>query len=424
MGLNPLRRTLANDIVVLAKENRTTPAVTLLVGVRAGAYYDPDGREGTASLVARVLDRGTTSRSASEIADDLDNRGAALSVVAGRHQLTVSATCLSEDFDAVFAMVADIVQNPLFDEREVETRRTELLTAILQDEDDPGAVAVDLAMSRLYPRHPYGRRPRGSTQSVSLITRDELVDFHRMWFTPEGATVVVVGDVDEEEVVRASSRAFGAWSQPRPAEPAVPSVNAPAARDFAVTPMMNKAQVDIAYAFVGVRRADPEYYAAWVMNNALGQYALGGRLGDSIREKQGMAYYVYSSLDASLAEGPLMIRAGVSSGDVERTVTSIDQEIVHVRDGGLTEKEIGESKRYLIGSIPRQLETNSGIAGFLLSAEFHGLGPDYDGLLPGKIEAVSLVDAHRIAARLLDPARAEVAVAGPWRPPASGEAVA
>ena len=102
-------------------------------------------------------------------------------------------------------------------------------------------------------------------------------------------------------------------------------------RDLAVTPMMNKAQVDIAYALVGVRRADPDYYAAWVMNNALGQYALGGRLGDSIREKQGMAYYVYSSLDASLAEGPLMIRAGVSGKDVERTLSSIDQEIAHVR---------------------------------------------------------------------------------------------
>jgi zinc protease len=424
MPLNPLRRTLANDMVVLAKENRTTPAVTLLVGIRAGAYYDPDGREGTAALTARVLDRGTASRSAGEIADELDNRGAALSVVAGRHQLTVSATCLTEDFDAVFAMVADIVQNPLFDGHEVETRRAELLTAILQDEDDPGAVAVDLAMSRLYPRHPYGRRPRGSTASASRITREDLVTFHRARFTPEGATVVVVGDVEPDAVLRASTQAFGGWTRGRTSEPPVPTVEPHTERDLVVTSMMNKAQVDIAYALVGVRRADPDYYAAWVMNNALGQYALGGRLGDSIREKQGMAYYVYSSLDASLAEGPLMIRAGVSADDVERTLASIDHEITHVRDVGLTDKELGESKRYLIGSIPRQLETNSGIAGFLLSAEFHGLGADYDRLLPGRIGAVSLADASRVAVRLLDPARAEIAVAGPWRRPAASEAVA
>ena len=201
-------------------------------------------------------------------------------------------------------------------------------------------------------------------------------------------------------------------------------VAARAERELVATPMMNKAQADVAYAFVGVRRADPDYYAAWVLNNALGQYALGGRLGDSIREKQGMAYYVYSSLDASLAEGPLMIRAGVTGEHVERTLASIDFEIAQVRDAGLTEKELGESKRYLIGSIPRQLETNSGIAGFLLSAEFHGLGADYDARLPAWIGAVSLDDANRVAGRLLDPARAEIAVAGPWRPPAASEAVA
>ena len=198
-----------------------------------------------------------------------------------------------------------------------------------------------------------------------------------------------------------------------------PTSAGPLARDLAVVPMMNKAQADVAYAFVGVRRADPDYYAAWVMNNALGQYALGGRLGDSIRERQGMAYYVYSSLDASLAEGPLMIRAGVAGPDVERTLASIDHELTLVRDDGLTAKELDESKRYLIGSIPRQLETNAGIAGFLLSAEFHGLGADHDRHLPDHLDAVSLDEANAVARRLLDPSRAVIVVAGPWVAPAT-----
>ena len=197
----------------------------------------------------------------------------------------------------------------------------------------------------------------------------------------------------------------------------------PDARDLAVVPMMNKAQADIAYAFIGVRRSDPDYYAAWVMNNALGQYALGGRLGDSIRERQGMAYYVYSTLDARLAEGPLMIRAGVAGPDVERTLASIDHELTLVRDDGLTAKELDESKRYLIGSIPRQLETNAGIAGFLLSAELHGLGADHDRQLPDHLAAVSLDQANEIAQRLLDPSRAVIVVAGPWVAPATTEAV-
>jgi zinc protease len=423
MALQPVRHTLPNEIVVLAKETTTTPAVTILVGLRAGAYYDPEGLEGTAALLARVLDRGTQARSAADIADELDGRGASLSVIAGRHQLTVSATCLAEDFDRIFELVADVIRHPLLDPREVETRRAELLTAILQDEDDPAAVAVDVVMARLYPQHPYGRRPRGTTATVQRIAQADLLKFHQRWFTPEGTTVVVVGDVAPDAVVAASARELGPWSATRNTESPLLPVGHSSKRDLAVVPMMTKAQADIAYAFIGVRRADPDYYVAWVMNNALGQYALGGRLGDSIRERQGMAYYVYSSLDATLAEGPLMIRAGVAGPDVERTLASIDHELTTVREQGFTAKELDESKRYLIGSIPRQLETNAGIAGFLLSAEFHGLGPDYDRNLPGFLEAVGLDDANVIARRLLDPSRAVLAVAGPWQAPATSDAI-
>jgi zinc protease len=417
MPLTPIRETLRNGVVVLAKESRTTPSVTMLVGVRAGAYYDPAGLEGTAALVARVLDRGTEAHTGTEIADELDGRGASLSVMAGRHQLTISATCLAEDFDAIFALVADITQRPLFEPHQVETRRAELLTAILQDEDDPGAVAVDVLMSRLYPDHHYGRRPRGTQTTVERITRDDLVTFHRDWFTPKGTTVVVVGDIDPAHVVRTASGAFDSWTVSRAPEAPLTAVNATRERDCEIVSMMNKSQTDIAYAFVGLRRSDPGYYAGWVMNNALGQYALGGRLGDSIRERQGMAYYVYSTLDASLAEGPLMIRAGVSAADVDRTIASIDRELAVVRSDGLTEKELDESKSYLVGSIPRQLETNAGIAGFLLSAEFHGLGVAHDQELPQLIDAVSLDEANRVARRLLDPSRAAIVVAGPYRKP-------
>jgi zinc protease len=422
MALDPLKLTLANGMTVLAKDTPTTPAVTILVGVRAGAFYDPDGREGTAALVARVLDRGTRSRSGDEIADELDGRGASLSVVAGRHQLTVSATCLSEDFDRIFALTADIVQRPAFADSDVITRRADLLTSILQDEDDPAAVAVDSLMARLYPTHPYGRRARGTTSTVEQLARGDLVDFHRRWFSPETAILVVVGDIDPQEVLLAASREFESWQSSRVREPELPAPQSSSARELAVIPMMNKAQADIAYGFLGLRRDDPDYYAAWLMNNALGQYALGGRLGDSIRERQGMAYYVYSSLESSLAEGPLLIRAGVAADNVERTIASIDAELRTVRAENITQKEFEESKRYLVGSIPRQLETNAAIAGFLLSAEFYRLGSDYDVRLPVLISDVTHEHIHAVITRLIDPDRAEVVVAGPWRGPETGEA--
>ncbi len=150
------------------------------------------------------------------------------------------------------------------------------------------------------------------------------------------------------------------------------------------------------------------------MNNALGQYSIGGRLGDSIRERQGMAYYVSSSLDANVVEGPLVIRAGVSPANVDRAVASIDEELTLLRRDGLTAKELDESRRYLIGSMPRALETNAGIAAFLQSEAFFDLGLDYDMRLPDLLGAVTLDEANAAARQTLDPARATLVIAGPY----------
>lgn len=423
-GLTPKRVTLDNGVTIIAKANHTTPAVSMLIGVRTGAYADPPDRDGTAALCARVLDRGTVTRSADAIADDLDGRGASLSVIAGRHQMALAATCLSDDFSPVLALAADVARHPRFADDEIATRRENLITSIRQAEDDPASMAVDAFMKALYRDHPYARKVRGTVAGIETIRRQDLVRFHQKGFDPSGIVVVIVGDVQEEDAVAAVAKVFGDWSASAPAAGdkaalVVADVAAPSQRQLVSVPMMNKSQADVAYGFVGIRRSDPDYTAMSVMNNALGQYAIGGRLGDSIRERQGMAYYVYSSLDATFGQGPFSIRAGVSAANVEKTIASIDTELTTLLDKGFTAQEIDESKSYMIGAIPRQLETNAAIAAFLLSVETFNLGLDYDERLPGLIGAVTKESADAAAQRLLDPARATVAVAGPWSPQAS-----
>ena len=415
-GLNPARVVLDNGVTVIAKANHTTPAVSLLIGVRAGAYADPPDREGTAALCARVLDRGTVTRPAEVIADDLDGRGASLSVVTGRHQMAISATCLSDDFGAVLPLAADIACHPAFPDAEVNTRRADLITSIRQDEDSPAPMAVDAFARALYGSHPYARKVRGSVTTVESIRRQDLVRFYQKGFQPHAITVVVVGDVAEDVAIAAIAKAFGDWTsaEKERVPVVVADAVAPVGRQLVTVPMMNKAQADLAYGFVGIRRSHPEFPAFSVMNNALGQYAIGGRLGDSIRERQGMAYYVFSSLDASLGAGPFTIRAGVSADNVERAIASIDTELSMVLESGFTAQEIDESKSYLVGSLPRQLETNAAIASFLLNADFFDLGLDYDVRLPGLIQSVTLDAANAAARQLLDPSRATIAVAGPW----------
>ncbi len=421
-GLQPRKHVLDNGVTVIAKANHTTPAVSLLIGVRVGAYSDPADREGTAALCARVLDRGTVTRPADAIADDLDGRGASLSVVTGRHQMAISATCLSDDFGAVLTLAADIARHPAFPDDEVTTRRADLITSIRQDEDNPAPMAVDAFTGALYGSHPYARKVRGSVATVETIRRQDLVRFYQKGFQPHAITVVVVGYLAEDAAIAAIGKAFGDWTSAEKERVVVEVADAvaPVGRQLVTVPMMNKAQADLAYGFVGIRRSNPDYTAFSVMNNALGQYAIGGRLGDSIRERQGMAYYVFSSLDASLGAGPFSIRAGVSAENVERAIASIDTELAAVLKTGFTEQEIDESKSYLVGSLPRQLETNAAIASFLLNAEFFDLGLDYDVRLPALIHSVNLEAANAAARQLLDPSRATIAVAGPWQP-ASGD---
>lgn len=416
-GLAPARRVLPGGAVVLVQPTTTHPAVSIYASLEAGSGWDPPEGLGLAALTARMLDRGTESRSAGDLADALDSRSVSIGVGVTRHLLGISCTCLSADFAEVLAILADIVRHPVFPASQVERRRGELVTAIRQDDDNPAAVAGDALLALLYPDgHPYGRAAQGTVESVEGLSRDDLVRFHEAHVRPSGLRLVIVGEVETSRVLDLVERRFGDWSGP-PAPRLAPSAPAPVlTRRRADRPMPDKAQADIAYGFTTIRRVDPRYYTLAVMNNVLGQYGLGGRLGDSIRERQGMAYYVSSAFDASVAEGPLVIRAGVSPANIERALGSIDEEVERLARHGITATELDDARRYLIGSLPRLLETNGDIAAFLHNAEFFGLGLDYDRRLPALLQGVTREEVAAAAEVFLSPARAAVAVAGPLEP--------
>jgi zinc protease len=405
---------LPNGVVITAKETRKTPAVAIHAAVRAGSVCDPVQAPGSAYLLARVIDRGTATRSAADIAESLESRGISLDIGVNRHLFSVVCTCLAEDFEPVLALLGDVLTVPSLPDQELATRKGETVTAIRQDEDSPAVQAVEGLMALLYGKeHPYGRPLKGTVDSVEAITREGLRRLHAERFTPGELSAVVVGDVDAMRAVDVARRVFGAWAVPQPLPVPIASPVRTAARRRIVVPIRGKSQTDIAYGFTTIRRSDPSYYACWLMNNVLGQYAMGGRLGTSIRERQGMAYSVSSVLDANIVEGPLLIRAGVSPTNVERAIASIDQELVQLRRECVTVRELNESRQYLIGSMPRALETNAGIANFLQTAEFFGLGLDYDVRLPDLLRAVTVEDVSVAIDRFVDPDRATIVIAGP-----------
>src|SRR5947207_2552424 len=280
--------------------------------MRAGSICDPVDAAGATWLLSRVIDRGTAARSAVDIAEELDNRGITLTIAVTRHVLSLVCTCLAEDFEPVLSLLAEMLMQPSLPEAEIATRKREVVTAIRQDEDNPAVRATESLMALLYPNgHPYGRPTKGAIEVVERLTRERLLRLHADRFAPGELTAVIVGDVEVDRARDLVERAFGGWRKPRPAPVPLASPAPSRSRQRLVIPMMNKAQTDIAYGFTSIRRADPAYEALRLMNNVLGQYALGGRLGDSIRERQGMAYYVSSAADPNVIEGPLLVRAGV-----------------------------------------------------------------------------------------------------------------
>lgn len=414
-GLAPARVRLPNGATIVAKNTRKTPAVAINVGIRAGSICDPADALGATYVLSRVLDRGTEMRSAELIADELDGRGVSLTISVTRHLFSLFSTCLADDFESILTLIGEIVRSPSIPNEELAIRKGEVVTGLRQDEDNPAVRAMERLMSLLYgPDHPYGRHAKGTIASVESLTRSRLQDLHSRQFVPSQLTAVIVGDVDANRIVDVASTVFGSWTAPLPPTVTLPPVIRATERRRITIPMMNKSQTEIAYGFSTMTRDDPQYYAFSLMNNVFGQYALGGRLGDSIRERQGMAYHVSSMLDANILPGPLVVRAGVNAANVDRAIASIDAEVATLRRDGVTARELTESRQYMIGAMPRQLETNAGIAQFLQTAEFFGLGLDYDVRLPGYLSAVTLEDVQAVAQKYVDVDTATLVVAGPY----------
>jgi zinc protease len=412
-GLSPVRSVLDSGVVVLVQRTTTTPAVTINATFQAGGIYEPPDLPGLAYVASRLLDRGTERRSAEVLAEELDDRGVVLRVLPTRHTMALTCTCLSEDFDDVLAIVLDVARRAVFPEGEIAKRRAECVTALRQDEDSPAVRAVEILFELLYgATHPYGRRAKGTLESIERIRRDDLVKFHSARFRPSALSLAIVGDVVPEHALARTAVELDGWSGTVSDDPPVPSPSVPA-RQQRVISLTGKSQSDIAYGFTTIRRLDPRYYAYWVMNNILGEFGLGGRLADNIRERQGMAYYAFSALDPSVGEGPLVIRAGVDPANVERALEAIDLEVGRMGAEGPDSRELAETQQYLIGSIPRTLETNASIAAFLQAEEQFDLGLDYDQQLPRHLRAVTLEQVKQAAAEVLRPEHASVAIAGP-----------
>jgi zinc protease len=407
------RHVLSNGLVALVQRNPSTPTVSVRGELGIGAVNEPAAQNGLAVFTGAALIRGAGERSFQQIVAETEELGASVNAGGGMHSTGFSGKALAEDLPLVIAILADMVARPTFPAHEVERLRGQFLTGLRESEQETGTQATRAVRSLLFPpEHPYSRLSSGTIETVQALTREDLVAFHSR-YRPSGA-IAVVGDVEPQAVIEELERRLGGWAPPGPAPeqelPPVPPLSAPTRRDI---PMPGKVQSDVIWAVHGLRRSDPDYYAAMMGNMVLGRLGMGGRLGEQVREQQGMAYYCYSGLEADKGAGPWSAVAGVNPANVERAIEAIMQEVKQFVADGPSAQELSDARDFLTGSLVLGLETNDGIAGTLLTIERHGLGLDYIDRYPAIIGAVTHEQIVEAARRYLSTERYALAVAGP-----------
>ncbi|MGB3305137.1 MAG: pitrilysin family protein [Thermomicrobiales bacterium] len=410
-----VRTTLPNGIVVLAQPRPGSPAIGATISVEAGQAATGDERAGLASLTARMLTRGTERRTFDELNEATDGLGAMLVADSSREAIEVSFQSLAEDFDRLLDLSAEVLRAPVFPDDELERVRQQTLTGLREQDDDTGAMASRALRELLYPvGHPYRLRLAGEIETVSSFTRDDLAAYHAGHFGPGVTTIAVVGGVDGlERATSAIERVFDDWrvDVPAPAEPPTSEPVARTERKSMVIP--GKSQANIAIGYPTIARHHPDYYALTTANVILGQLGLMGRLGASVRDKQGLAYHVSSSVGGGLVNSLWSARAGVNPNDIDRALAGIVTELQRLRSEAVTVEELADAKSYLTGSLPLGLESMGGVIDLLLSIERNHLGLDYLDRYPEIINGLTREHLLQAAHDHLDPGRLAIGIAGP-----------
>lgn len=408
------RHVLPNGMVALIQRNASTPTVSVLGEVRVGAAHEPAQQAGVAVLTGAALIRGAGQRSFQQIVAETEERGCSVNAGGGLHSSSFGGKTLVEDLPLVLSILADMVARPTFPEHEVEKLRGQFLMSLRESEQETGTRAARAARELLYPpEHPYSRLSSGTAETVQALGRADLVRFHA-GYSPAGAIVAVVGDVEPAAVIAELEQHFGGWAPPQapPALvlPPVPPLTAVRRRDI---PMSGKVQSDVIWAVHGLARSDPDYYPAMMANLILGRLGMGGRLGENVRENQGMAYYCYSGFEADQGAGPWSAVAGVNPENVERAIAAILDEVRRFTAEGPTDQELADARDFRTGSLVLGLETNDGIASTLLSIERFGLGLDFIDRYPAIIGSITAEQIVAAARRFLSTDAYVLSVAGP-----------
>lgn len=388
----------------------TVPLVAVDVAfMGAGASQDPDGKAGRANLMASLLSEGAGEYDSAAFQQALRDSAVRLGFSAGRDHLFGEMRALSSSVERGFDLLRIALTEPRFEEEAIGRVRAKIVAEIRREEQDPDAVAGRLWSETAYPDHPYGRAREGNVDSVTALTRDDLVAARDAAVGRDNLVVSVVGDIDAERLGPLLDRAFGDLPETAGVLPVadVEPVTGKTARATLETP-----QTAIRFGLPGLRREDPDFIPAVVMNHILGGGSFSSWLFQEVRDKRGLAYSVYSFIvpfDHSAVFGG---GTATANEQADEALSVILAQLERMATEGPTEEELAAAKAYLTGSYALRFDSSSSISRQLLGIQLENLGIDYVDIRNSLIEAVTLEDVRRVAARILGEGEPTVAIVG------------
>jgi zinc protease len=419
-GAVEIREVLSpGGVRALLVEDYTNPLVAVNFAFEgAGASADEAGKEGTANLLSGLLDEGAGTIESRAFQERLDDLGVSLSFDASTDNFSGSFRTIVENEDEAFDLLRLAVNAPRFDDEPVARIRGQILTGILANENDPGELASKAWRETVYPNHPYSRSSEGTRESLGAVTADDLKRFRTKGFARGNLVVGVVGAIDPEALGLELDRVFGQLPEKADLAP-VPEI-APATGKTVAVPLAVP-QTQIRFALPGVKRDDPDFFPAYLMNHVFGGGTFTSRLFQEVREKRGLAYGASSFLASYDHSAVLGVSTATRADKAGETVEIIRREMERLAADGPSTEELANAKSYVKGSYAIQnLDSSLSIASTLVGIQLDRLGIDYIDRRQALIDAVTLDDVRRMARRLLSVPPTVVTVGPPADPEARG----
>jgi zinc protease len=408
------RTELPNGITLLTRSNYNSPSVVLSGYFNAGSIFDPDEKLGLAYYTAVSVMRGTQERSFHQIYDSLESVGAGLGFSASTLTGAFSGRSLCEDLPLILSTLTECLQKPVFPPQEIERLRAQFMTGLAIRAQDTAAMSALKFDELIFRDHPFSRPEDGYPETVSAITVQDLIDFHKKHYGPRGMVMALVGAISHQEAVDLVQNALGNWQNlDQQNLPAIAPVKPLEKEERTHIPLPGKSQTDLIMGVLGPRRASPDYFSASLGNSVLGQFGMMGRIGDVVREQAGLAYHASTSLNAGVETGTWEVTAGVNPKNLDRAIDLIYSELRRFIGEPVTEEELADSKSNYIGRLPLSMESNSGVAAALINLERFQLGLDYYRRYPSLVNVVTVEQVLETARTYLHPDKMIVVSSGP-----------